>query len=57
MAFEMVGSCPRCKEDTTVEIGESLLKIGKTREQPVRIASCGTCGLIFYEKIDKIKEF
>ena len=53
----MVGACPRCKKDTGVEIGETLLKIGKTREQPVSIASCGNCGLIFYEKIDKLKEF
>jgi transcription elongation factor Elf1 len=57
MVFEMVGACPRCGKDTSVEIGESLLKIGKTREQPIRIASCGNCGLIFYEMIDKIKEF
>ena len=53
----MVGACPRCGKDTGVEIGETLLKIGKTRELPVSIASCGKCGLIFYEKIDKVKEF
>ena len=57
MVFEMVGACPRCGKDTGVEIGENLLKIGKTREQPVSIASCGNCGLIFYEKIDRLKEF
>jgi transcription elongation factor Elf1 len=53
----MVGACPRCEKDAGVEIGETLLKIGKTREQPVSIASCGNCGLIFYEKINKIKDF
>ena len=53
----MVGSCPRCGKDTGVEIGELLLKVGKTREQPVSIASCGNCSLVFYEKIDKVKEF
>jgi transcription elongation factor Elf1 len=53
----MVGACPRCGKDMGVEIGESRLKVGKTREQPVAIASCGNCGLIYYEKIDKIKEF
>jgi hypothetical protein len=53
----MVGACPRCGKNTGIEIGENLLKIGKTREQPVSIVTCGTCGLIFYEKIDKIKEF
>ncbi len=52
----MVGECPRCKAPG-VEIGESLIKIGKTREQPTSIALCGKCGLIYCEKIDKIKEF
>ncbi len=52
----MVGTCPRCNVPG-VEVGEILLKVGKTREQPASIAMCGKCGLIYYEKIDKIKEF
>jgi len=55
--FNMVGACPRCEKDAEVELGETLLKVGMTREQPVSIALCGNCGLIFYEKIDKVKEF
>jgi hypothetical protein len=48
----MVGSCPRCeKKNTPAEIGETLLQIGKTREQPVSIALCDNCGLIYYEKL------
>jgi len=52
----MVGTCPRCNVPG-VEVGEILLKVGKTREQPASIAMCGKCGLIYNEKIDKIKEF
>jgi hypothetical protein len=54
--LNMVGACPRCNVPG-VEIGEDLLKIGKTREQPTSIALCGKCGLIYYEKIDEIKAF
>ncbi len=57
MVIQLVGACPRCEKKTGVEIGETLLKIGKTREQPVSIASCGNCGLIYYERIEKLKEF
>jgi hypothetical protein len=53
----MVGPCPRCEKDTGVEIGEMNLKIGTTREQPVSICLCGGCGLIYFEKIKKVKEF
>jgi len=53
----MVGRCPRCDKETGVEIGEVNLQIGKTRRQPVSITQCGECGLIYYERIEKLKEF
>jgi len=53
----LVGACPRCGIDAGVEIGETNLKIGKTREQPVSICACGKCGLVYYERIEKLKEF
>ena len=53
----MVGACPRCGIDAGVEIGETNLKIGKTREQTVSICACGKCGLVYYERIEKLKEF
>ncbi|OFV66451.1 MAG: hypothetical protein SBU_000418 [Candidatus Syntrophoarchaeum butanivorans] len=53
----IAGICPRCGEEKGAEIGEIELPIGKTRRQPVSIKLCGGCGLVFYEKIEKVKEF
>ncbi len=48
----MAGKCPRCKGDC-IELGELYLPVGKTRKEPVSVALCGKCSLVFYERIEK----
>ena len=46
---EFKGTCPRCGNTSSVDLGTPTIHVGKTRQARVNVRECTNCKLIYYE--------